>query len=96
MVLTGAVANNIFRQLDQIQIAYIHHQSHCYFGLIGIGNVGNNVLTKPLLAPSPINLATSAQEVQNLYDRVHSYMIYKAVEELITKTYLNNIRLHRS
>ena len=28
MVQTGTVANNIFRQVDHIQISDIHHQAH--------------------------------------------------------------------
>ena len=94
MVQTGTVSNNIFRRVYHIQLAYIHHQAHWYFGLTGIGNVGNNVLPKPLLASALLNLSTSAQEVNHFYDKVHSYMISKAVEELITKTYIKKLRIH--
>ena len=56
---TGDVANNIFRQVDQINIADINHQSHGDFGLLGIGNVGNRVLTKPLVVRTLQKLAGS-------------------------------------
>ena len=49
MVDTGTGAKNLFRQVDQIQIADMHHQAHGYFGLIGLGNVGNKVLPNPLI-----------------------------------------------
>ena len=49
MLETDAGANNIFRQVEQIQIADMHHQAHGYFGLLGIGNVGNNALPNPLV-----------------------------------------------
>ena len=61
MVQTVAGTKNIFSQVDHIQIAYIHHQAHVYFVLIGIGNVGNNVLTNPLVESYLLNLSTSAQ-----------------------------------
>ena len=41
MVDTGAGANKIFRQVYYIKIADMKHKAHGYFGLIGIGNVGN-------------------------------------------------------
>ena len=34
--------NNIFRQVEQIQIVYMHTQSFGYFGLQGIGNVSQS------------------------------------------------------
>ena len=49
MVETGAGANNLISQVEQIQIADTHHQGHGYFGLIGIGNVLNQVLPNPLV-----------------------------------------------
>ena len=65
MVQTGAGANNIFMHVEHIQLADIHHQSHGYFGLAGIINVSN-----PLAVSDLLNLATIAQEVKNLYDRI--------------------------
>ena len=38
MVDTGAGTKNILQQVDQINIAAIHHQEQGYFGLIGIRN----------------------------------------------------------
>ena len=49
MVDTGAGANDIFWHIEQIQIAYMRQQAHGYFGLIVIGNVGNQVLSKTLV-----------------------------------------------
>ena len=69
MVKTGASANNIFRQVEQIHIEYIHHQAHGYFGLVGILNAVNTLLN-PLVVSYILNLATSSQEVHNFYDRV--------------------------
>ena len=56
MVDTGAGVNNIFRWVEKIHIADIHHQAHAYFGLIGIGNVGNQVLTNPLVISASTKL----------------------------------------
>ena len=78
MVETCADANNIFNQKYQIQISYTHHRAHGYFGLKGIGNVVN-VLPNPLVVTDLLNLATSAQEVQNFYDMVHSDMIDNSI-----------------
>ena len=74
MAQTGAGANIIFRQLEHIQLSYIHHESHGKFVLIGIRNVVN-ALPNPLVVLYLINVPTSAQEVQNFYDRVFSDMI---------------------
>ena len=49
MLYTDAGANNIFWEVDQNHIADMHHQSHVYFGLKVIVNVGNQVLTNPLV-----------------------------------------------
>ena len=59
MVKTGAGANNIFRQVEKIQLAYIPHQSHVYFGLLGLGNIGNNVLPNPLVVSDILKLSGS-------------------------------------
>ena len=80
MVDTGTGANNIFRQVENIQISYIHYQAHGYFGLLSIGNIGNQVLPKPLVVSALQNLANNEQEVQKFYDRVQSDMIAKAIE----------------
>ena len=69
MLETDAGANNIFRQVEQIQIADMYHQAHGYFRLLGIGNVGNNVLPNPLVVSALKKVAGSVQEVQNVYDR---------------------------
>ena len=58
----GTCARNIFRQVYQIHIADMYHQAHGSFGLIGIGNVGNQVLTKPLVVSGLQNLANNAQD----------------------------------
>ena len=95
MLETASGTNNIFRQIEHIQISDIHYQAHGYFGLTGNGNVGNDVLTNPLIVLYLLNLATSAQELQNLYDRVLSDMIAKEIEGPITKEFIKKIRLHR-
>ena len=94
MIDTGAGANNIFRQVEQIQISDMHQQAHGYFGLLGIGNVENKVLPKPLAVSGIQNLANNDREVQNFYDRVHSDMIAKAIEGSIKKNYLKILKLH--
>ena len=66
MVLIGSGAHKMFGHVDQIHIADIHHQSHGYFGVMGIGNVVNNVLPNPLLVSTLQNLAVSAQEVKTI------------------------------
>ena len=79
MVETGAGANNIFRQVDQIQISDVHHQEYGYFGLIGIVNVVNKVLPNSLVVSDIQNLSGSAQDVQKLYYRLRSDMIDKSI-----------------
>ena len=78
MVETGTGANNIFRQVEQIQLADIYHQTYEYFGQTFIVNV-LNVLPNPLVVPDIIILSTSEQEVQKLYDKVSSDMIVKPI-----------------
>ena len=73
----------------------MHHKEHRYFGLLGIGNVVNQLLPNPLVVSYLQNLDGSAQGVQNFYDRVRSDMIAKAIEGSITKIHINKIRLHR-
>ena len=60
MVETGAGAKNIFRQVEQIQISYMHTQAFGYFGLQVIVNV-NQVLPEPLEVSSLHNLDINAQ-----------------------------------
>ena len=75
MVDTGAGVNNIFRWVEKIHIADMHHQAHVYFGPIVIGNVGNQVLTNPLVISALLNLVTSSQESKHFYDSMSSDMI---------------------
>ena len=55
------------------------------FGMIHIGNVGNQVLPNPLVVSDLQNLPNNAQEVQNVYNRVISDTISKEIEGLIYK-----------
>ena len=57
----------------------MHHEPHGYFGLIGIVNVGNQVLPNPLVVSTLQTLGRNSQEVQNLYDRLSSDMIAKSI-----------------
>ena len=95
MVQSGAVPKNIFRRVEQIKIADIHYQAHGYFGLSGIGNVVNNVLSNPLVVSDLLSLANNPQEVQHFFDRVRSYMIAKAIYVSIKNISLNKLRLHQ-
>ena len=61
MVETGAGPKIVFRQVEQIQIVYIHYQAHGWFGFIGIGDVGNQVLPNPLQVSALLNLAHTPQ-----------------------------------
>ena len=61
---TGVGANNIFRQVYQIQISDIHHQAHGYFGQLGMVNLGNSYLPNPLVVSTLQKLAGSVQELQ--------------------------------
>ena len=70
------------------------YQDRGYFGLLGIGNVGNNVIPNPLVVSYLQNLAGDPQQVQNIYYRVRSNMISKAIEGSITKIYYKRLRLH--
>ena len=58
----------------------MHHQARGYFGLLGIVNVGNQVLPNPLGLLALQNLSNDIQEVQNSYYRVLSDMIAKSIE----------------
>ena len=77
MVEADAGTNNTLRQLEQIQLAGIHHKSHGCFGLLVIGNVVNLALLNPQVLSALQNSAISEQEVQIFYDRVRSDMISK-------------------
>ena len=61
MVDTSTGNKHIFRQVENIHIADMHHQEHGYLGLIGIGNIGNQALPKPLVVSSLQNLASDTQ-----------------------------------
>ena len=78
MVETGAGTNNIFRQVEKIQLSDIHHQVNGYFGLTGIVNFVN-VLLNPLVVSALLNLFISEQEVKKFYDRVRSDIMAKAI-----------------
>ena len=60
MIDNGTGAKNIFRQVEQIQIVYMHTQSFGYFGLQGIRNV-NQALTEPLEVSYLQNLDQNSQ-----------------------------------
>ena len=49
MVDNGTSEENILWQVYKIQISDMLHQSHECSGLIGVGNVVNQVLTNPLV-----------------------------------------------
>ena len=57
MVEDSVGLKDIFRIVDQIQILDIHYKAHGYFGLIGIGNVGNNPLPNHLAVSYITNLS---------------------------------------
>ena len=61
MLGTAAGPNTFFMVLEKIQLADIKHQSHEYFGLLGIGNVGNNPFPKPFLVSSPKTQSVAMQ-----------------------------------
>ena len=94
MVDTDASTKNIFRQVEQIQIADMHHQGHGYFGLLDIGNFGNQVLPNPLVVSDLQNPEKNAQDLQNLYDRVRSDIKPKEIEGPIKKTYITKLRIN--
>ena len=94
MVETGGCPKNIFRQVEQIHISYIHYQAHGYFGLLGIGNVGNIVLKNSLVLSYLQKFNGDQPQVHNIYARMRSYMISKSNEVSITKTSLKKLRLH--
>ena len=63
MVEADAGTNNTLRQLEQIQLAGIHHKSHGCFGLTGIGNI-LNTFPIPLKVSVVMNFTTYSQEVK--------------------------------
>ena len=71
----------------------MHHQAHEYFGMLGIRNVGNKVLPN-LLVISALQKLDNDAKGKNIYDKVRSDMISKAIEGSITKKYLKKLRLH--
>ena len=94
MVPTGAGTKNIFRRVDHIHIAYIHHQLHGYVGLTVIVNLVNQFYSKPFVSVSSTTFSHQCTGSKNIYDRVRSDMIANDIEVSITKTYLNKLRLH--
>ena len=94
LVDTGSGKNKIFWRVYHIQIAYMHHETHGYFRLIGIGNLGNQILPNPFGVLALQNLDNYPQEVQNFYDRVRSDTTANEIEGSITKTDINKLRLH--
>ena len=76
MVGTDSGATNTFRVVDQIQLLDMHIQAFGYFGLQGVVNA-DQVLQNPLKVSAPTHLSCGdAIEIQNLYNRVRSDMIY--------------------
>ena len=57
----------------------MHHQVHGYFGLWVIQNLGNQVLTNPMVVQTLLKLSNTPQEAQNFYDSVRSVMIAKEI-----------------
>ena len=61
MVEIGAGPKIVFRRVEKIQILDIHYQEHESFGFLGIGNVGNRVLSKSLQVSTLLNLSNTTQ-----------------------------------
>ena len=95
MVENGTVAKNIFSQVYQIKIVDMHHQAHGYFVLISIGIIGNSILPKPLVVSYLQNLASSANQVHNFYDKARSDMTAKEIEGSIKSKSLKKLRIHQ-
>ena len=95
MLETGAGPRNFFRQVYEIHISGIEYQAHGYFGLIGIGNVRNNVLPNLFVSSDPKNLNGDSHQIPNFYVRVSSDMISNAIEGSIIKTSIKKLRLNR-
>ena len=53
----------------------MHHQAHRYFGMLGIGNVGDQVILNPLVVSALQNLSNNAQEVKKILPGVIRYDI---------------------
>ena len=95
MVDTGIGAKNVFRRLQQIHLVDTNHQANGYFGLLGFGNVGNQVLPNSLVVSTLQKLDKNLQKVQDFYDSVISDMIAKAMEDSITTTSIKKLQFHR-
>ena len=79
MANIGAGAKEIFRMVEQIQLADMHIQAFGYFGLQGIGNL-NQVLPNSLSVSDLTHISGGNEtEIQNFYDRVRSDMIAKEI-----------------
>ena len=63
----------------------MHYKANGWFGLICIGNVGNQVLLNSLVVSALKNLDKNSQRVKKSYDRVWSDMIAKAIVGYITE-----------
>ena len=79
MVRTGVGNKNIFQNVYQTKIVDMHVQPFGYFGLQGIANL-KKFLPNPLIVAAIKQFAQTPQEVQNIYDRVISGNIFKAIE----------------
>ena len=81
--------NNIFRVIKKINLADIYQQARGYFGLMGIRNIDISPLTSLLEVSVLKSLADiDVIEIQNVYYRVSSDMIAKAIEGSITNKYI--------
>ena len=73
----------------------MHLQDKINIGMKEIGNV-DKVLPYPLEVSDLNNLSSGdAKEIVNLYEREHSKMVAKEIEDLITKPSLKKIRINR-
>ena len=94
MLETASGTNNIFRQIEHIQISDIHYQAHGYFGMIGIKNVGDYALTDPLIVSNIQILNDNPQQVQNLYVNMNPDMIYKTIKGSIKNISIKKLRIN--
>ena len=93
MEKTEAVNKNTCLQLKQIYITDTKTQAWVYFVLKIMGNI-TQAIPDPLTALYLVNIASTAIEEQNLFDRFLAKIISKAIEGSITNTLLKKLRLH--
>ena len=93
MVTTVAKNKNIFHQEEQISLTYMHKQSWGYFGLEIIVCVIQPI-SDPLISQDLANIAISEKEEQNLFGRVCSDTISKAIEDSVKNTFFNKLSTH--